>query len=172
MLDSVVPLSAFLFTFADTCSFAVTLDDLQQLEIICYVPSYLPQGMRLKRIDVTYDEMSADEDQKHRLPLYSIEYRNGWNATFSIESAREGIGDRNIMSDEKNTDETEIKSPIGPMYLIYRPKGKDGRDAHNGGHYRVRHRKTEDSTRRQSFDDSRASGGVIHSEIAAASRKK
>src|SRR2546423_876995 len=127
MLDSVVPLSAFLFTFADTCSFAVTLDDLQQLEIICYVPSYLPQGMRLKRIDVTYDEMSADEDQKHRLPLYSIEYRNGWNATFSIESAREGIGDRNIISDETNTEETEIKSPIGPMYLIYRPKGKDGR---------------------------------------------
>src|SRR5262249_22827218 len=37
------------------------------------------------------------------------------------------IGDRNIMSDEENTEETEIPSPFGAMYLIYRPKGKDGR---------------------------------------------
>jgi hypothetical protein len=63
------------------------------------------------------------------LPLYSIQYGNGWSATFTIESAREGIGDRNIMADEENAEETEIKSPFGPMYLIYRPKGKDGRKA-------------------------------------------
>src|SRR5438094_9742815 len=118
-------LSAFLFTFV--CSFAATLDDLKQLKITCYVPSYLPQGLRLKKVELTHDEISADEDQNHRLPLYSIEYRNGWNATFSIESAREGIGDRNIMPDEENTEETEIKSPFGPMHPIYRPKGKDGR---------------------------------------------
>src|SRR5215472_18174190 len=31
------------------------------------------------------------------------------------------------MSDEENTEETEIPSPFGAMYLIYRPKGKDGR---------------------------------------------
>ncbi len=62
----------------------------------------------------------------HPLPLYSVEYGNGWNATFSIESAREGIGDRNIMVEE-DTEETEIRSPLGPMYLIYRPKGKEGR---------------------------------------------
>jgi len=61
------------------------------------------------------------------LPLYSIQYGNGWNATFKIESAREGIGDRNIMANEESAEETEIKSPFGPMYLIYRPKGKDGR---------------------------------------------
>jgi hypothetical protein len=51
----------------------------------------------------------------------------GRNATFSIESAREGIGDRNIMEDEENAEETKIKTPLGPMYLIYRPKGKEGR---------------------------------------------
>jgi hypothetical protein len=50
---------------------------------------------------------------------------NEQKATFSIESAREGIGDRNIM--EEDTEETEIQSPLGPMYLIYRPKGKNGR---------------------------------------------
>jgi hypothetical protein len=126
-LTALFLLSAFLFIFADTYSLAATLNDLKQLEITCYVPSYLPQGLRLKKVEVTYDEISADEDQNHRLPLYSIEYRNGWNATFSIESAREGIGDRNLMSDEENSEETEIKSPFGPMYLIYRPKGKDGR---------------------------------------------
>jgi hypothetical protein len=120
-------LAAFLFPLSGLCSFATTLDDLKGLEITCFVPSYLPQGLRLKKVEISYDEIQSDEDQNHPLPLYSIEYGNGWNATFTIESAREGIGDRNIMPDEENTEETEIKSPFGPMYLIYRPKGKDGR---------------------------------------------
>src|SRR5919197_1150385 len=126
MLSCFVP-TALLFLLPNGQSSAATLDDLKQLEITCYVPSYLPQGLRLKNIDVTYDEIQENEDQNHLLPLYSIQYGNGWNATFTIESAREGIGDRNIMADEENAEETEIKSPFGPMYLIYRPKGKDGR---------------------------------------------
>jgi hypothetical protein len=106
----------------------LTLEDLKKLEIICFVPSYLPQGFRLQRIDIAYDEPGPDE-LKRRFPIYSVVYSNDPRSggTFSIESAREGIGDRNIMSDEENTEETEIQSPIGPMYLIYRPKGKDGR---------------------------------------------
>src|SRR5262245_57620366 len=115
---------AFLFTFAGAYSLAATVDDLKRLEITCYVPSYLPQGLRLKTVEVTYDEIEKGEDQNHALPLYSMEYSNGWNATFTIESAREGIGDRNIMPDEENAEEIEIKSPFGSMYLIYRPKGK------------------------------------------------
>src|SRR5262245_16739672 len=118
---------ALLFPFLSLCSFATTLDDLKQLEITCYVPSYLPQGLRLQNVEVTYDEIQESEDQNHPFALYSIEYGNGWNATFTIESAREGIGDRNIMDDEENAEETEIKSPFGQMDLIYRPKGKDGR---------------------------------------------
>ena len=105
----------------------LTLDDLRKLEIISFVPSYLPKGFRLQRVDITYDEAGPDEP-KRQFPLYSVVYsdnpRNG--ATFSIESAREGIGDRNIM-EEEDTEETEIQSPLGPMYLIYRPKGKNGR---------------------------------------------
>ena len=120
-------LVAFLFASLTPWSFATTLDDLKQLEITCYVPSYLPQGLRLKNVEITYDEIQDYENKNHPLPLYSIEYGNGWSATFTIESAREGIGDRNIMPDEENAEETEIKSPLGPMYLIYRPKGKDGR---------------------------------------------
>jgi len=119
--------SALLFLSPMVSSSATTLDDLKQLEITCYVPSYLPQGLRLQNVEVTYDEIQENEDQNHPLPLYSVQYRNGWNATFTIESAREVIGDRNIMADEENAEETEIKSPFGPMYLIYRPKGKDGR---------------------------------------------
>src|SRR5437867_5671580 len=126
MLSCFVP-GTLLFLWPMVLSSAATLDDLKQLEITCYVPSYLPQGLRLTIVQVTYDEIQSGEDQNHPLPLYSIEYGNGWNATFTIESAREGIGDRNIMPDEENTEETEIKSPFGPMYLIYRPKGKDGR---------------------------------------------
>src|SRR5213594_5076762 len=119
---------AFLFGFPVFASSAATLNDLKKLEIICFVPSHLPQGFQLKRVEITYDELHEEfDDMNHPLPLYSVEYGNGWNATFSIESAREGIGDRNIMPDEADTEETEIQSPFGPMYLIYRPKGKEGR---------------------------------------------
>lgn len=126
MLSWFVP-TGLLFVSSMLPSSAATLDDLKQLEITCYVPAYLTQGLRLQNVEVTYDEIQENEDQSHPLPLYSIQYGNGWNATFTIESAREGIGDRNIMADEENAEETEIKSPFGPMYLIYRPKGKDGR---------------------------------------------
>src|SRR6266567_2737882 len=116
----------FLFLFPTLCSSAATLDDLKKLEIICFVPSHLPQGFRLMTVEITYDDVGPDENKEHRFPLYSLEYGNGRNATFSIESAREGIGDRNIMVEE-DTEETEIQSPLGPMYLIYRSKGKSGR---------------------------------------------
>src|SRR5262245_2651920 len=128
MLSCFVP-GAVLFFAPMALSSAATLDDLKQLELACYVPSYLTQGLRLQNVEVTYDEIQGNEDPNHPLPLYSIQYGNGWNATFTVESAREGIGDRNLMADEQNAEETEIKSPFGPMYLIYRPKGKDGRKA-------------------------------------------
>ena len=86
-------LSALLFLCPIVSSSATTLDDLKQLEITCYAPSYLPQGLRLQNVEVTYDEIQENEDQNRPLPLYSIQYGNGWNATFTIESAREGIGD-------------------------------------------------------------------------------
>jgi hypothetical protein len=122
-------LSASLVAAVVACTSGATLDDLKQLEITCYVPSHLPQGFRLRKVEITYEEPDAGSAEVNRpLPLYSVEYGNGWNATFSIESAREGIGDRNIM-EEEDTEETEIQSPFGPMDLIYRPKGKDGRKA-------------------------------------------
>jgi hypothetical protein len=120
-------LGAFLFVSLALCSSAATPDDLKKLEIICFVPSFLPQGFRLKTAEITYDDVGPDENKAQRFPLYSLEYGDAGNGTFSIESAREGIGDRNIMEDEENAEETEIKTPLGPMYLIYRPKGKEGR---------------------------------------------
>lgn len=83
----------------------------------------------MQRVDITFDELHEEfDDMKHQLPLYSIVYSNDprRGATFSIESAREGIGDRNIMVEE-DTEEAEIQTPLGPMYLIYRAKGKTGR---------------------------------------------
>jgi hypothetical protein len=119
-------LAAFLLTSVALCSSAATLDDLKKLEIICFVPSHLPQGFRLKTVEITYDEVGPDENKEQRFPLYSLEYGDNGKRTFSIDSAREGIGDRNIM-EEENAEETEIKTPLGLMYLIYRPKGKEGR---------------------------------------------
>jgi hypothetical protein len=105
----------------------LTLDDLRKLEITCFVPSYLPKDFHLQRIDITSDEPGPNE-AKHQFPIYSIVYSNRQRSesTSSIESAREGIGDRNLMSDEENSEETEIRSPLGAMNLIYRPKGESG----------------------------------------------
>lgn len=115
-----------------------TLEQLKNLEIICYVPAWLPKGFKLRSVTITYDEPGPDEGSVGRFPLYSIEYGNGptsppndsgrWSdrtggATFTIESAREGIGDRNLMGTE-DSEEITINSPFGPMYLIYTPKGK------------------------------------------------
>jgi hypothetical protein len=123
-------LCAFVFSLsAVRATPELTLDDLRKLEIICFVPSHLPKDFRLQRVDITYDELHVEfDDMKHQLPLYSIVYSNDprRGGTFSIESAREGIGDRNITVEE-DTEETEIQTPLGAMYLIYRPKGKDGR---------------------------------------------
>ena len=71
---------AFLFGFPVFVSSAATLDDLKKLEIICFVPSHLPQGFRLKAVEITYDEVGPDENKEPRFPLYSLEYGNGWNA--------------------------------------------------------------------------------------------
>jgi hypothetical protein len=115
-----------------------TLEELKHLEIICYVPSWLPKGFKLRSVVITYDEPGPDEGGVGRFPLYSIEYGNGpttprddsgrWadrtgGATFTIESAREGIGDRNIMATD-DAAEITIPAPFGPMYLIYTPKAK------------------------------------------------
>ena len=37
---------------APVCPAVVTLDDLKKLEIICYVPSYLPKGFKLRSVTI------------------------------------------------------------------------------------------------------------------------
>jgi hypothetical protein len=46
-----------------------TLADLKKLEIVCYVPSYLPKGFKLKSVTITYDEPGPDESGAGRFPL-------------------------------------------------------------------------------------------------------
>lgn len=104
-----------------------TLDDLKKLEILCYIPGWLPKGFTLKNVSITYDEPGPDESTAGRFPLYQYEYagptRGGVETTFTVDCAREGIGDRNLL-DTEDSDEVTITSPFGPMYLIYTPKGK------------------------------------------------
>lgn len=100
-----------------------TLDQLKKLEILCYVPGWLPTGFKLKRIAITYDEPGPDEGSVGRFPLYYLEYSGPGGASFSVDCAREGIGDRNLMETE-DADETQIPSPLGPLYLIATPKGQ------------------------------------------------
>ena len=123
-------LCLFLFTLPTGRCAGATLDDLKKLEITCFVPSYLPNGFKLKSCDITYDEIQEYEDKNHPLPLYSLVYEGpsrtgGEAAKFWIDSAREGIGDRNVM-EEEDTEDSEMQSPLGQMFIIYRPKGKTG----------------------------------------------
>lgn len=104
-----------------------TLADLKKLEILCYVPSHLPKGFQLKSITITYDEPGPDEDSAGRFPLYNLEYADKHGGSFTIESAREGIGDRNLMETE-DSEETTSPSLFGPMYLIFTPKGQGKSD--------------------------------------------
>src|SRR4051812_15308039 len=104
-----------------------TLDDLKRIEIICFVPSWLPKGFKVTRVAITFDEPGPDEGGG-RFPLYSIEYeggpsRGGGRQTFSIDCAREGIGDRNLL-DTDDSEDAEIPSPLGKMFIIYTPKAK------------------------------------------------
>jgi hypothetical protein len=120
------------FIFATLCLFPqtapciqpqATLADLKKLEILCYVPSHLPKGFQLKSVTITYDEPGPDEGGARRFPLYNLEYADKHGGSFTIESAREGIGDRNLLETE-DSEETTISSLFGPMYLIYTPKGQ------------------------------------------------
>jgi len=119
-------LCGLLFSLPASRGSAATLDELKKLEIICLVPSYLPKGFKLKSCDLTYDEIQEYEDKNRRLPLYSLVYEGPNGAKFWIDSAREGIGDRNVMGEE-DTEDSEMQSPLGQMFFIYRPKGKTGR---------------------------------------------
>src|SRR4029077_17376219 len=55
--------SALVFLSPMVLSSAATLDDLKQLEITCFVPSYLTKGLRLQNVEITYDEIQENEDQ-------------------------------------------------------------------------------------------------------------
>ena len=99
-----------------------TLADLKNLEIICYVPTWLPKGFKVKQVRISYDEPGPDEGGG-RYHLYNIEYAGNRDQTFSIDSAREGIGDRNLLETEDSED-AEINSPLGQLFIIYTPKGK------------------------------------------------
>lgn len=125
---SLIPILAFsiLCLFPQTAPCIkpqATLADLKTLEILCYIPSHLPRGFQLKSVTITYDEPGPDEGSAGRFPLYNLEYGDNHGGSFTIDCAREGIGDRNLM-ETSDTDETEITSPFGRMYLIYTPMGQ------------------------------------------------
>ena len=109
---------------AEEQSKPASLDDLKKLDIICFVPSYLPKDFKLKSAQIITEENSVEGQATEKVPTYAIEWSGPNGATFSIESAWEGIGDRNIMETE-DSEETEFQSPLfGRVYIIYTPKGK------------------------------------------------
>lgn len=101
-----------------------TLDDLKKLDIICFVPAYLPKDFKFKSAKIIHEDNPNEGHQGEKVATYAAEWAGPNGASFSIDSAWEGIGDRNIMETE-DSDETEFQSPLfGRVYVIYTPKGK------------------------------------------------
>ena len=72
-------------------------------------------------------EGTPGEHASHRIEVGGVDVTaNAGGLKRDRTPAREGIGDRNIMAEE-DTEESEIQSPLGRMYLIYRPKGRTAR---------------------------------------------
>jgi hypothetical protein len=98
------------------------LDDLRKPEIICFVPFAPTGGFRLQRVDITYGELHEEfDDMKHQLPFCSIVYssdpRRG--AAFSIESAREGIGDGTSRSLVRGLNPIMVVPSVGFLDITY-----------------------------------------------------
>ena len=101
-----------------------SLDDLKKLDIICFIPAYLPKDFKLKSSHIIAEENAVEGQPTEKVATYEIEWSGPSGAAFSIESAWEGIGDRNIMETE-DSEETEFQSPLfGRVYIIFTPKGK------------------------------------------------
>jgi hypothetical protein len=104
-----------------------TLADLKKLQITCLVPGWLPEGYQLKSVSIDYSDTDGLDNPKAKgYPAYGIEYGNGKKGKFTIESARVGIGDRNL-DDSPKAEESKFETKdFGTIYIIYRPHGKAG----------------------------------------------
>jgi hypothetical protein len=104
-----------------------TIEDLKKLEIICLVPGWLPDGYHVKSVEIDYSDRDGVDDPKASVyPGYAIEYSNGKKGLFTIESARTGIGDRNLDEDERAEESKFDTDRLGTFYTIYFPPGKGG----------------------------------------------
>jgi len=125
-------LLAYAFAFlvmpsAHSAPKATTLDDLKTLPINCLVPGWLPEGFHLKTVKIDYEDREGLKDEKTRgFPGYFIEYSDGKKGSFTLESARWGIGDRNLDQNDR-AEESQFDTKVyGPVYIIYFPPGKAG----------------------------------------------
>jgi len=106
---------------------SATLEDLKKLPIICLVPKWLPEGYQLRSVKIDRDDRDGIKDPKAPgFATYDLEYSNGKKGSFTIESARWGIGDRNL-DDSPSAEEGQFKTKaFGDIYTVYSPKGKTG----------------------------------------------
>ena len=100
-----------------------SLDDLKKLNIICFVPSYLPKDFKFKSASILYEDDQGEGHPARKVATYGIEWAGPNDSGFSIDSAWEGIGDRNIMDTEDSEDGQFDTSLFGTVYFVYTPKG-------------------------------------------------
>lgn len=115
-------LTSFSLTSSHAAPKADSLDTLKKLDITCLAPAWMPEGYHVKKVELDH----SDKEGGKEYIGYSSEYGNSKKGLFTIESARWGIGDRNLDQDER-AEESEIDTKrYGKVYIIYFPPGKTG----------------------------------------------
>jgi hypothetical protein len=114
-------------TAAEGVSGGYSLNDLKKLDIICFVPGWLPEGYRLSRVYLDYtDTDGLDKSNVKGYVAYQVEYSDAKKGKFTIESARVGIGDRNLDEDPKAEESKFNTKQFETVFIIFRPGGKTG----------------------------------------------
>jgi hypothetical protein len=114
-------------TSAEGASNGYSLNDLKKLDIICFVPGWLPEGYQLSRVYLDYSDIDGpDSSHLQKYVAYAIEYTDGKKGKFAIESARGEIGDRNLDGDPKAEESKFETKQFGTVFIIFRPGGKTG----------------------------------------------
>jgi hypothetical protein len=130
---------AFLFPFLVLRSLAATLDDLKNLEIICFVPSHLPQGFKLRNVEITYEEPFGEDGQtNHPLPHYSVE--SPVATEINLDAVEKNGNEFN--KDEVQQDDEWLRCPVPDTDGFMRYRVIESK----GNHYKVEYQENGGGT--------------------------
>lgn len=83
------------------------------------LPTWVPAGFKISQVHMVLGPRVKIED-KQLIIVYSRTLQNGKLQRFAIEAGFDGLGD--LMYEKPKL----LRTPVGPVYLVYQPKDEDG----------------------------------------------